>query len=318
MPAATYSSTGGCLLALVRVIASGRTCRAAQHVRLVSPASQKEYQIGAPILFHLTLDAGTVRKVSNVRCDDGLARIADVIAPDRFTWSNASHGRQALKAPDVTDQRAVTSGAGEVEVRDPTTPIDLARDGASADVAFSTLGVNACESMPVGNGEIALNSWAFPNGDVRLLIGKRDAFCGEVHVDRVSSPRTIGRGRNLLIRHGSSQRRITVLLPDMTPRRRCTPVHRPGHRAQGLGRPQSFAHPGRVAGNDSDGDDGAERSVVDRGGRPGPSPRQVPYLRMWRWPGMPSPWMTTAAFPGSIDAVVPTSARAITAICQPR
>ena len=197
MPAATYSSTGGCLLALVRVIASGRTCRASEYVRLVSPASQNEYQIGAPILFHLTLDAGTVRKVSNVRCDDGLARIADVVAPDRFTWSNASHGRQALKAIVVTDQRAVASGVGEVEVRDPTSSIDLARDGASADVAFSTLGVHACDSMPVGNGEIALNSWAFPNGDVRLLIGKRDAFCGEVHVDRVSSPRTIGRGRNL-------------------------------------------------------------------------------------------------------------------------
>ncbi len=47
---------------------------------------------------------------------------------------------------------------------------------AESDVAWTTLGTNENDSMPIGNGDLAANVWTEPNGDVLLLVAKADAW----------------------------------------------------------------------------------------------------------------------------------------------
>ncbi|HTB85412.1 MAG TPA: DUF5703 domain-containing protein [Candidatus Sulfotelmatobacter sp.] len=64
------------------------------------------------------------------------------------------------------------------------------------DVAWSTLGTNENDSMPVGNGDIAANIWTEQNGDLVLLLAKSDAWTevgklvklGRVRVHLESNP----------------------------------------------------------------------------------------------------------------------------------
>ncbi len=55
-----------------------------------------------------------------------------------------------------------------------------ARDGShfskDNDVTWSSLGTNENNSMPIGNGDIALNVWTEQNGDIVLLVAKSDAW----------------------------------------------------------------------------------------------------------------------------------------------
>jgi hypothetical protein len=44
------------------------------------------------------------------------------------------------------------------------------------DVAWNSLGTNENNSMPLGNGDIALNVWTEQNGDIILLVAKSDAW----------------------------------------------------------------------------------------------------------------------------------------------
>lgn len=44
------------------------------------------------------------------------------------------------------------------------------------DVAWTSLGTNENDSMPLGNGDIALNVWTEQNGDLVLLLAKSDAW----------------------------------------------------------------------------------------------------------------------------------------------
>src|SRR5271170_2235552 len=44
------------------------------------------------------------------------------------------------------------------------------------DVAWNSLGTNENNSMPIGNGDIALNVWTEQNGDIVLLLAKSDAW----------------------------------------------------------------------------------------------------------------------------------------------
>jgi alpha-L-fucosidase 2 len=44
------------------------------------------------------------------------------------------------------------------------------------DVAWNSLGTNENSSMPIGNGDIALNVWTETNGDIVLLLAKSDAW----------------------------------------------------------------------------------------------------------------------------------------------
>ncbi len=45
-----------------------------------------------------------------------------------------------------------------------------------APVVWNTVGTGAVDSMPIGNGEIALNVWSEPNGDVVFYIARTDAW----------------------------------------------------------------------------------------------------------------------------------------------
>ncbi len=44
------------------------------------------------------------------------------------------------------------------------------------DVTWNSLGTNENDSMPLGNGDVALNVWTEQNGDIVLLIAKADAW----------------------------------------------------------------------------------------------------------------------------------------------
>src|SRR5580658_4370430 len=50
------------------------------------------------------------------------------------------------------------------------------RFAASNDVAWHSLGTNENNSMPLGNGDLALNIWTEQNGDIVLLLAKSDAW----------------------------------------------------------------------------------------------------------------------------------------------
>src|SRR5580698_4002094 len=47
---------------------------------------------------------------------------------------------------------------------------------ASNDVTWHGLGTNENNSMPLGNGDLALNVWTEQNGDIVLLLAKSDAW----------------------------------------------------------------------------------------------------------------------------------------------
>ena len=47
---------------------------------------------------------------------------------------------------------------------------------AANDVTWNTLGTNENNSMPLGNGDLALNAWTEQNGDIVLLVAKSDAW----------------------------------------------------------------------------------------------------------------------------------------------
>jgi hypothetical protein len=47
---------------------------------------------------------------------------------------------------------------------------------AANDVTWNSLGTNENDSMPLGNGDLALNVWMEQNGDIVLLIAKSDAW----------------------------------------------------------------------------------------------------------------------------------------------
>jgi len=47
---------------------------------------------------------------------------------------------------------------------------------ASNDVVWKTLGTNENDSMPIGNGDLAVNVWTEQNGDVMLLLSKADSW----------------------------------------------------------------------------------------------------------------------------------------------
>lgn len=51
------------------------------------------------------------------------------------------------------------------------------------DVTWDVPGPTALESMPLGNGDIGVNVWVEPNGDLVFYIGKTDAWNQDVHGD---------------------------------------------------------------------------------------------------------------------------------------
>ena len=54
--------------------------------------------------------------------------------------------------------------------------IDFTRQLSSYDVVWNEPGTGSADSMPLGNGDIGLNVWTEPNGDLLFYIGKTDAW----------------------------------------------------------------------------------------------------------------------------------------------
>jgi alpha-L-fucosidase 2 len=78
-----------------------------------------------------------------------------------------SHSRSALAAVALT----LVGGAGVAAAKPPA-----AHDAARYNVTFDSLGRSFRDSMPVGNGDLGLNVWTEPNGDLVFLVGKTDAY----------------------------------------------------------------------------------------------------------------------------------------------
>ena len=69
---------------------------------------------------------------------------------------------------------AASCMAGNLAAQDPAPPsID------QYNVVWNTPGVDSGGSMPVGNGDVALNAWVEKNGDLVFYIGKNDAWSGD-------------------------------------------------------------------------------------------------------------------------------------------
>jgi alpha-L-fucosidase 2 len=64
-----------------------------------------------------------------------------------------------------------------------TSKADFAKQLSSYDVVWNEPGKGAADSMPLGNGEIGLNVWTEPNGDLLFYIGKTDAWSEHPRAD---------------------------------------------------------------------------------------------------------------------------------------
>ena len=174
---------------------AGQGLSGAEGLSFLTPKPATEVMTGQPIPLRIALAPKLATQVSSLRYYNGPSLIAEVVAPYRFTWTTAPRGKHLLRAVTTTDQGQELVATVEVAVEDPTTPVDLASQVDASNVTFTTLGVNARDSMPLGNGDISLNAWTYANGDVGLLIGKLDAYSGESNADGVYSLRKIGRVR---------------------------------------------------------------------------------------------------------------------------
>jgi alpha-L-fucosidase 2 len=87
---------------------------------------------------------------------------------------------------------------------DSTGAQDISAQLDSHNVSWDVPGPTSAESMPIGNGDIGLNVWVEPSGDVAFYIGKTDAWnedvpsdkglikLGEIHVAMDPSPLVAG------------------------------------------------------------------------------------------------------------------------------
>ena len=68
------------------------------------------------------------------------------------------------------------AGCASVHASPPTAVAPLAWPVATHDVMWDSPSTNATGSMPLGNGDIGLNVWVEPSGDLVILVGKSDSF----------------------------------------------------------------------------------------------------------------------------------------------
>ena len=82
-----------------------------------------------------------------------------------------------LAGISATEGLSQGSGAGHMSPQNSNRWLD------SCNVSWDTPGPGPAASMPIGNGDIGLNVWTEPNGDLVFYIGKTDAWGGEVDPD---------------------------------------------------------------------------------------------------------------------------------------
>ena len=156
-------------LRAVAEITQPNRAAASATISFVSPALGATYYIGTCIPLQVDLKPSPNAPVTSVRYYDGPSLIADVGAPYHFAWTTAMRGTHTIRAVAVDAHGAESSGRQvRLTIKDPTPPVDLANEVDKYDFTFDTLGVNARDCMPLGNGDISLNVWTYPNGDVGL------------------------------------------------------------------------------------------------------------------------------------------------------
>ncbi len=160
------------LAIFIPILVSQTNARLAGSVTMISPSPNAPFEAGTCI----TLQAASTNNVPAVQIFDGAIRIGEAFAPNyRLTWTTPSRGPHHLRVTSEGGDDQTSAGI-DISVNDPTTPVDLSKDVNRYNVSFDTLGVNARDSMPLGNGDVSLNVWTYPDGDVGLLIGKLDAY----------------------------------------------------------------------------------------------------------------------------------------------
>jgi len=82
---------------------------------------------------------------------------------------------------------------------------DIIKELSTYDVIWNEPGKSSADSMPLGNGEIGLNVWTMPDGDLLFYIGKTDAWSehprsnvglmkvGLLHVSLLPNPYVAGK-----------------------------------------------------------------------------------------------------------------------------
>ena len=159
------------------------------------PLSGATYDVGACIPLQVSTSPAATSPVRRLTYYDGSLFIMEVSPPYRYSWTTAPRGTHTLRAVAMHEDGHESVAETTITVNDPTVPIDLANDVDKYDISFTTLGHNARDSMPLGNGDITLNVWTDENGEVGMLIGKMDAFSGPAHASGFFSLRKIGRVR---------------------------------------------------------------------------------------------------------------------------
>lgn len=185
----------GCLLIVMLLpFAFTSVSIARDLLSFLSPKSDEAFDVGACIPLQAQPPAGT----SIIRYFDGASLIGEASAPAfRLMWNTATRGPHTLRAV-ASNAAGEVSAVTNISVNDSTRPIDLKTDVDSYNVSFKTLGNNARDSMPLGNGDVSLNVWTYPDGDVGLLIGKLDAYAETGNLGGASGAfnlRKIGRVR---------------------------------------------------------------------------------------------------------------------------
>jgi len=76
----------------------------------------------------------------------------------------------------------ISRGNGQTAHKEPGTNINPLLDAYN--VTWDTPGPTSMQSMPIGNGDIGLNVWVEPNGDLCFFIGKTDAWGAASQTER--------------------------------------------------------------------------------------------------------------------------------------
>ena len=81
-----------------------------------------------------------------------------------------------MKSPVLVAFLFIVLSVASIRADEPTAAFDPIKALAEYNVTWNEPGKNALDSMPLGNGDISLNVWTEPSGDVVFYIGKADAW----------------------------------------------------------------------------------------------------------------------------------------------
>ncbi|MEI6514479.1 MAG: DUF5703 domain-containing protein [bacterium] len=123
---------------------------------------------GGSVTFEVWVDQVKKAESGVMRCGDAPKLISvDLTGARKMTLVVTGNG-------DGLDNDHADWGGAAVFA--PDTAVRVGQEVSSDPLVWTTPGENAQGSMPLGNGDISLNTWVEPSGDLVLLIGKTDSF----------------------------------------------------------------------------------------------------------------------------------------------